>query len=285
MNDSTEVTSLSADTLMIAARPDTAPEVVALKDYIVPYGEPLFPLTAHLTVEPSALAAGSLPDYDVRNDNVMTLVLIATFVMLVVAVGRSGRFLLRQAKAFFVGGDTYDAVSITSGERMLQFFLLFISSLLLALSLYLSFTEDKMTVYVFDNDLMLVLPLLAMSVCYLVVKLLLYRSVNSVFFEKKKCLQWTDAFLFVTGVEGLLLFPFLLLQVYFGLSFQKATICFLSILFLNKIMTFYKARDVFFREKGGFLQTFLYFCTLEIAPLLVFVGSLQMVVEILKINF
>ena len=42
---------------------------------------------------------------------------------------------------------------------------------------------------------------------------------------------------------------------------------------------------IFFKNKGAYLQLFLYFCALEIIPLLACWGVLRMINGYLKINF
>lgn len=278
-------TAVSADSLFIVPHAAEPVDLLTLTDCLAPYGEPLYPLTAHLSVDTSPLSAGRLPDYTVRGDDAMTLVLLASFVMLVVALGNSWHFIVRQAKDFFAGNSNRDDATETSGELRFQLFLAVITGLLLAIGIFLYTSEDKTAAYVFDNDMMFVGLLFAMSVGYYLMKLVLYKTANAVLFGIKKSLQWKRAFLFVTGIEGVLFFPLVLLQVYFDLSFQKVVICFVSVLFLNKILTFYKGWEIFFKGNGGFVQTFLYFCTLEIAPLLVFAGMLRTVVEEMKIIF
>ena len=86
-------------------------------------------------------------------------------------------------------------------------------------------------------------------------------------------------------MEGLLLAPFVLLHVFGGLSLQIALIGVASVIFLAKILTFYKCYLIFFQRLGAIMQIFLYFCALEMIPLVVLVGLLETFNEYLKINF
>lgn len=274
----------SADSLAFSVPADTVP-VVSITDFLQPFTEPLYPLVAHLVPPPSSLATGQLPDYTVQGDDTMTLILLGCFVMLVMALKHSWSFIARQAKTFFADSYAHEEIGETSGEMWSMTLLLLINCLLLAIGTFLFTTEDKTATFALDYDILLIGILLLMFIAYYMVKMAAYYCVNNVFFGKKKTLQWRGAFIFLAGVEGALFFPLVLLQVYFNLSFQKVLICFVFVLFLNKILTFYKGWNIFFRGKGGFLQTFLYFCTLEIAPLLACTGLLRMAIEQLKINF
>ena len=72
---------------------------------------------------------------------------------------------------------------------------------------------------------------------------------------------------------------------YFDLSVQNAVAYVAFVTVLVKISLFYKSFILFFRQKVFFLQIILYFCALEIMPLLSLWGVLVQIVEQLKINF
>lgn len=283
--DSLAEAQLAADSLFVVPHAADTLTMVSMTDFLQPFTEPLYPLVAHLVPSASTLAAGQLPEYTVRGDNMMTLVLIGCFILFVMALKQSWTFIVRQAKDFFVDSSTHDAVGETGGEMWSMTVLVLINCLLLAFGTYLYTVEDKTAAFVLDNDILLIGLLLLLFAAYFIVKLMTYLFVNQVFFGGKKSLQWTRSFVSLIGVEGVLLFPLVLLQVYFDLSFPKVLICFASVLFLNKMLTFYRQWNIFFRNNGRFLQTFLYFCTLEIAPLLALAGFLRMAIEQLIINF
>lgn len=49
----------------------------------------------------------------------------------------------------------------------------------------------------------------------------------------------------------------------------------LAVVFLVKLLSFYKCYVIFFRQNGIFLQIILYFCALEIVPLATLWGDLR----------
>ena len=91
--------------------------------------------------------------------------------------------------------------------------------------------------------------------------------------------------LLLTAIEGIMLFPAILFQSYFEASPQFIVIYAVFVVVLVKIFTFYKCFVIFFRKNGLFLQIILYFCTLEIIPLLVLWGGLGIITNALTINF
>ena len=116
-------------------------------------------------------------------------------------------------------------------------------------------------------------------------RMLLYTIVNNVFFSNKKNLQFLGSVLLITSLEGVALFPLVLLMAYFQFSMQNAIYYTATVLILAKILTFYKSYAIFFNQKGGFLQIILYFCALEMIPLLMLWSGLLVITENLKINF
>ena len=158
-----------------------------IKNYL-PHREPML-LVDDVTIEGDT----AVGHYTVRGDDAMTLVLLASFVMLVVALGNSWHFIVRQAKDFFAGNSNRDDATETSGELRFQLFLAVITGLLLAIGIFLYTSEDKTAAYVFDNDMMFVGLLFAMSVGYYLMKLVLYKMSNLVLFGVKKSLQWKRA--------------------------------------------------------------------------------------------
>lgn len=228
--------------------------------------------------------------YSMRNDNALTILLLLSFILTVVAVARSKQTIVRDVKHFFRGSREDDR---DFQFRLSRFFSLMalLNCVMLAVSTgafaeQLPFYDVAMAETQFEGSQMLVVGILfLLFIAYFLVKWMAYSVVNSVFFGNKKSLQWSQAFVVVTALEGILIIPLVLLLIYFDLSVKSALIYFISVLFLNKILSIYKGWNIFFRQNGRYLQFFLYFCALEIAPLLAFGGLWLEVVNFLRINF
>ena len=104
-------------------------------------------------------------------------------------------------------------------------------------------------------------------------------------FDRRDNEQWLKSYLFLVALEGALLFPVIMLVAYFSLPTHIAGVCVAFILIFIKILSIYKCKTIFFKKTGVFLQIFLYFCALEVIPLLALAGSLSMVSQYLRINF
>ncbi len=222
--------------------------------------------------------------FSVRNDNLFAFTLLMCLMVFIIALSRSMYAITQQAKTFFQPSRK-DGDDIPSSYPTFHLVMMPVGCLLLAISFYVYTTEHITRDFIFESQHLIVAIFFGCFAAYFLLKWLVYAFVNSVFFGGKKRLQWNHAYLFITSLSATLLLPLVFLQVFFNLSMEKAVIGFIFILFLNKMLTFFKCWSIFFRQKRRFLQNILYFCALEATPLLVFGGIWLAVVNLLKINF
>lgn len=230
--------------------------------------------------------AGDPVPYTIRGDNTLTALLIGCFIIAMLAFAGTRRFAARQAKLFFrdTKNDPAD-YSETTAEARAQVFFVLMTCLLLAIISFIYTLERVADTFILSSQYQLVAIFFGIYVAYFGIKMLVYRAVNSVFFGNRKSVVWLKSQLFATSTEGVALFPLVLLMSYFDLSMQKAIVYVAFVIILVKILLLYKSFMVFFKQKNFFLQIFLYFCALEIMPLLALWGVLVNVVDYLKINF
>lgn len=219
------------------------------------------------------------------NDNPTTITLLLCFVFIVSTLAYSRTFIGRQFSNFFYDTHSDKLNNVTSNELRTQLLLVFIGSLLLGICSYLVAAEGFPGIFIINTQILVVLMFAALFASYFAMKWLIHYIVDIVFFGGKKSLQYFKVQLFITACSVTLILPLVMLQVFFDLSIEKVLFYSGFVLILNKILTFYKCWFIFFRQNGFFLQTFLYFCTLEITPLFAFSGIWLTMVNNLKINF
>lgn len=219
------------------------------------------------------------------NDDPTTITLLLCFVFIVSTLAFSRAFIGRQLSNFFYDTHSDELNNVTSNELRIQLLLVLVGSLLLGICSYLVAADGFPGIFVNDTQIFVSLLFAALFAGYFTVKWIVHYIVDIVFFGSKKTLQYFKIQLFITACSTTLTLPLIMLQVFFDLSIEKSLICFGFVLILNKILTFYKCWFIFFRQNGFFLQTFLYFCTLEITPIFAFSGIWLMMVNNLKINF
>lgn len=230
--------------------------------------------------------AGDPVPYQMRNDDVITLLMLLCFVLTIVSISHSHGFIGRQAKNLFrIHSGNETVVGETANEVRFQCFLGVQTFLLYSILQYLYTCEYIAETFYLDSPYELIaIYFFVICACQLF-RGGLYTLVNNVFFDGKTNLQCLRSLLFLTAMEGVLLYPVVLLHVYFNTSFQSTIICFAFIFLFVKILTFYKCFSIFFGRIGSFLQIFLYFCALELIPLVSMWGILVITGNNLKVNF
>lgn len=226
----------------------------------------------------SAGEAGRPVPYTTLHDSQMTLGVLVLTTVLVVLVTRFQRFLKHQWKNFF-RRHSEEHWELTPGEVRFMQTATLAGLLLTAIGSYAMASDlmgircDAQSAYQMTGC---VAGLLA---AYIVAKRLLHTLVDITFLEGKtflhiRLIQW-----FVWAHQSLAVLPLLLLQIYFDLDTEKVLYGLTFIVLTGEILLFYKYWTIFLHKKFVFLQTFLYFCTLEIVPLLALTGIWIMVAQ------
>lgn len=228
--------------------------------------------------------AGDPVPYTIASDDIITTILLGCFILTMVVFARSGRFIATQVKNLFYRPTASTDTTETTGELRFQIFLIAQTSLLLGL-LYFFYVQTYVTPSLLITQYQAMGIFVGTIVAYFLVKMIAYAVVNWVFFPRKKNLQWMQSLLFLEAMEGVLIFPFALLQAYFNMSVHTVMIASLFILACFKLLTLYRSFSIFFNTKGGGLQIILYFCALELMPLAALWGVLTTIVSSLKINY
>ena len=230
--------------------------------------------------------AGDPVPYSIARDNVITGLLLFCFIIAAIAFAKSKRFILKQARHFFrpPHDERTSGMSETSGEVRVQFFFVLQSCLLFALVYFFRVQIHVTDTFVIDQYQVIgIFALINLS--YILVKSGLYWITGWVFFERRLNDIWMKAFLFLLAMEGVCIFPAVVLQAYFEMPVETTLLYTTVVLVTFKILALYKSYIIFFRHSGHSLQIFLYFCTLELLPFVMLLGVLAITGNCLKVNF
>ena len=219
------------------------------------------------------------------NDDLTTITLLLCIVIVISSIAFSREFISRQISNFFYDIRSEELNNVTTNELHTELLFVAINCLLLGISTFMIMADRIPGIFIIDNEYLNILLISALFSGYYIFKWITHLTIDPVFFGGKKTIQFFKIHLFINTCFTTLILPMVMLQVFFELSTGKFIFYFCFVLFLCKILTFYKCWFIFFRQKGFFLQTFLYFCALEITPLLAFGGIWHMMVNNLKINF
>ena len=201
--------------------------------------------------------------YAVSNDNTVTALLLGCFVMAMIAFSVSHNFIEKQIKSFFHVARSKDVVTETAYEVRFQLFLIAQTSLLFSILYYFFAHGSGYGGLQTDSQLSVIGCFFGIFMGYFLIKNLLYKLVNWVFFDSKSNGQWGRTWLFLSSLEGVLLFPLVLLQIYFSLSLQAAFVYALIVVLFVKMLTLYKSYTIFFNRKAVIMKIIMYFSSLE----------------------
>ena len=237
-----------------------------------------------LAHEPFGMAGDPVP-YNISNDNIISSFLLGCFILSLLAFAISKNFVVQQIKDFFHIPRREDIKTPTSSEVIALLFFALQNCLMLAMAYFFYVKTYVADTFIFAEEYLFIGLIFLILFIYAFLKYPLYTLVNYTFFHGKNNGQWTHTMLILSAIEGALLFPAILFQSYFDSSPQHIIFYAVFVLVLVKIFTFYKCHVIFFRKNGLFLQIILYFCTLEIIPLLALWGGLAIITNALTINF
>ncbi len=106
-------------------------------------------------------------------------------------------------------------------------------------------------------------------IVYFLVKRATNSFVNWIFFRKEKIFTWQRAYTFLLVTESVLFLIFAVVVAYLPVSSEMLSLLALLLIVLVKIVLLFKTYQIFFPKMYGTLHLIVYFCTLELMPLLV----------------
>ena len=201
-----------------------------------------------------------------RTNNWVAGIILVCFLMMAYALAVGKRFLLQRMHDFFLIRERNSIFNQeTVGDVHCRMLLLLQTCLLVAI-LLCSRQHAGTVSWGVPFSMCIYASLLFL---YGLVKWLLYGVIDWIFFNKTKNRLWMDAYFFVYALLGVLLFPLVLLVVYFGLPPITTVIyCLILFVFAN-LLLLYKCFCIFFNKNHGVFYLIVYFCTLEILPFFV----------------
>lgn len=213
-----------------------------------------------------------LRPYEPRNDEWITGVLLFCFLFTVFFVRQIWHFLRLRTKEFFhiATSEPTDIHEVrTTFENRYGMCMGFILCLMYAIAFY-AYTLHRAGGFLGGlSNHVLIGYYMAAFLSYFSLRYLLHHFVNCIFFDKKARIQWGNAYSYLIFLETILLFPLLLVFVYFNFSGTAGVYSLLFLFFLAKIVLLIKTYSILFKKLYCLLHFFVYFCALEIIPMVI----------------
>lgn len=223
-------------------------------------------------VVPDRDVAMSERNYAVAGDEYIFGGVLTAFFLLALILSQSHRVLAYRIKSFFAGdrqvfadtpSDTYIGIA-----SVLLMNCISAASLSLVYFHYISNDIHFNPVLEIPYWILLCVALSILAFIYL--KAGVYSLVNWVFFDRESNGKWMSSYLFATSLTAFILFPIALIDVFFTDSATLVTGCVIMTGILYELALFYKLFVNFKTKNYGYLLIFLYFCSVEALPVLVF---------------
>ena len=230
---------------------------------------------------PSAPPSAGVPiPYAPRMDEWVTCILLACFFVSSWVLSRSGRFLWQQARDFVLHRERSDLFAVSTGGDV-RFLLLLIGQTCVLAGVYLfdyfSGADPRLVRHV--PSWMAIGTYVAACVFFVFAKWLLYGFLGWIFLDKEQTALWMESYSTLLYYLGFVLFPLVLLVVYFNVALPIVALAGVLLFVFLKILTVYKWLRLFCRHLYGCFWVILYFCALEILPCLVLYRGLELLNE------
>lgn len=223
--------------------------------------------------------------YSPQDDNMIAGILLLCFFISAFSLAHSRKYLLQQLKWFVFHRERISSFSSSTTADVRYLMLLLVQTCILSGIYLFNFSCDMFTTLPYVKPIAFTLGIyISACLAYFVVKWLLYSFLGWIFFDKNRTGVWLESYSSLSYLLGFVLFPIVLLLVYFDLELNTLVIIGLFLLAIAKILMFYKWIKLFSNALSDFLLLILYFCALEIAPCILFYSGMIKFNDLLTIN-
>ncbi|MDO4779465.1 MAG: DUF4271 domain-containing protein [Bacteroides sp.] len=204
-----------------------------------------------------------------KNDVFVVVAIILCTILTTIAIANAKDVLWKQIKEFSTNREVSSIFETASIENSSYLSLLttqfFLSSGVI--SYYILYYSNSEWVVKYSSW-QIILSVGAIFLLYFIAKVTLYSYIGWIFFRGNIIDTWFKSYYTIIHALSIFLLPFLFATIYLNLSINTVLFTALGLLFLSKVLILYKLFNLFFKNIYTTLPLFLYFCALEIVPLL-----------------
>lgn len=223
--------------------------------------------------------------YTLKSDDGISVVILICFFIAAFVLANSRKYLIEQGKNFILHRERSSLfVSATSLNSNFSFLLILQMGFLTAL-VFFAWFHYKCPFFIQENSPWVLFGIYTLlAVIYVFLKRIIYTFFGWIFFDKSTTSLWLNSYFTLVYYFGFVLFPYVLLLVYFDFDKQIMLTLGLVILIITKILMLYKWLKFFFINIYGLSLLILYFCALEIVPCLLMYRVLMDINSLLLIK-
>lgn len=229
-------------------------------------GNPL--LHPELSITPDGFA-GETPDYALRQDSIISIMLIVGMLLLIYLCNTTFPFVRYVLHDILFRPQPGRTKTDSNSVSMPRLTLIHLVTSITCGTLCYGYTLYGHTVLIpFDNPYLPILVFSGVIMVFFTVRRIAYNFVNWVFYPDYRKKYWNEVLTFSTIIELFLFYLTSVIVMYLKLTAEDyLTLC-ISIVILVKLVLFYKCFQIFFANLYGIIHIFMYLCALEVMPLL-----------------
>ena len=229
---------------------------------------------------------GILRPYRLLHDDWVTLFVLLCFVLLSLIQKRIRRYVVSQAKEFFLPSKNVSKKEKRKidGGQFIPWFMMMLLSIMGGLAVYMYTQSQQSLLPGQATPYLLIGVYTGIWVLYFMLKIVMSGFLNWIFFDKRKRQIWKKSEFFLFTAESLIFFPLIIITIYLNLPPHIPLWIAFVLGAVIKILHLYKTFLIFFPKYYGILHLIVYFCTLEIMPLLAVFTSLIRVNDLMMVK-
>ena len=217
--------------------------------------------------------SGEQVPYRLSNDVFITVTLLVCLFVACFVVSRSMHALGLQTKSFFRVRDRNEDFSLKSESEVKdQFFVILLESVVMSLLFVSLFTfvssNPQFSKFNVQMSYKVLLGDLGIILAYFAYKYGVIRLFNWTFFRSLERQTWMRGYNLISFGKTVTMLVLLTVILYTNLPNSVYISIFVALLVVFELLVLYKTKQIFFGSVVGIVPAILYFCTLELLPLL-----------------
>ncbi|MDD3788609.1 MAG: DUF4271 domain-containing protein [Petrimonas sp.] len=233
------------------------------------------------TLQPKSIGkTGIAINYPQREASLFFLLFAFCFFIFSIFYRSAGRFMIDSLKSLFSfrnRNTTVHKEQVTTTEVWAEFFLLFQTTVILAMVAFIFFWDKGISVLpIFKRD-GLFLGFFLFFAFFILFRYLIYRFFGAVFFPHH-ARDFSEKYLSVLQITGILAFLPALFFVFVPEYTLVASILLIIIFFINRLVVIVAILGIFVKARIGIFYFIVYLCAVEILPyFLLYLGPVSMI--------
>lgn len=231
------------------------------------------------------IQAGKLIPYAPRRDDAVSVVLLVCFFVIFYVLAADGRFLFQMLQNFMLNRKRFSIFDTSTTSEVNRLFLLILMGCVLSgVSLFTICVTYQPALTDHLAPIALLGIYVAVVILYLLQKWGFYKLLGWMFLDSDTAKLSMESYYTLIYFATFFFLISTLVIVFMRLPLWGSLTLYLSVFLILRIFIFFKWIKLFSVKKYGLLRFFLYFCALEIVPIILAGAIVLIINELLILN-